>query len=101
MNTTSMERRFNMASSTVGLISSAYDFSAGIFVLPITFFCARAHHPRMLAIAAIFITVGSFVMTIPHFTTGLYDIERGVSDDCDIYGLFLLFFYYFVVSVGL
>ena len=87
VNTTTLERRFNLPSSTVGMISSAYDFAAGILVLPITYLGARSHHPRMLAIAALFMSIGSFLMSLPHFTSGPYDTAgSATAGQCDSYG---------------
>ena len=49
VNTTALERRFNLPSSRVGIVSSAYDFSAAILALPIAFLGTygnqvRVHH---------------------------------------------------------
>ena len=87
VNTTSIERRFGLPSSQVSLISSIYDIAAGLFVIPISYYGAYAHQPRMLSLAALVFSLGSFVMAIPHFTTPLYELGESVADQCDIYGL--------------
>ncbi|ELT96091.1 hypothetical protein CAPTEDRAFT_172180, partial [Capitella teleta] len=84
VNTASVERRFGMTSSEVSLISSSYDISAGIFVLPFSYYGATAHQPRMLAGSAVLMSLGSFVMSIPHFATDVYELKDTVSDSCDI-----------------
>ena len=89
VNTTSVERRFGLPSSHVSLISSAYDISAGIFVIPVSYYGAFAHQPRMLSLAAVVMSLGSFVMTIPHFTTGLYELGDTMADQCDVYGKYI------------
>ncbi len=43
VNTTSYERRFNLPSAQVGMISSAYDFCAGIIAIPLTYYGTHAH----------------------------------------------------------
>ncbi len=82
VNTTSLERRFNLPSAKVGMVSSAYDFSAGILAIPITYYGTYAHQPRMLAGSAFVMALGSFVMTLPHFTTGIYELGDKEAETC-------------------
>ncbi len=82
VNTTSLERRFELTSAEVSLVSSSYDISAGVLVIPITYFGAFAHQPRMLAVAALIMALGSVVMSVPHFATGLYELSEVSSDQC-------------------
>ena len=82
VNTTTIERRFNLPSSQVGLISSAYDISAGILVIPITYFGNFGHQPRILAGGAASLAIGSFIMSIPHFASGVYETGTSVAADC-------------------
>ena len=37
VNVTAIERRFDLPSTKVGIVSSAYDFAAGIFAIPVAF----------------------------------------------------------------
>ncbi len=89
VNVTSIERRFQLSSSHVGLISSAYDISAAIFILPITFYATYGHKPRMLAFAAFIMALGSFIMSIPHFASGQYELRSTVGDRCGAIGKIL------------
>ena len=84
VNTATLERRFELTSSKAGLISSSYDISAAIFVIPISYYGAHAHQPRMLTIASLFMACGAFVNVIPHFATGLYDLQESQADQCVI-----------------
>jgi hypothetical protein len=83
VNTSTMERRFELSSSKAGVISSSYDISAAIFVIPISYYGAHAHQPRMLTLAAMIMSCGAFVMIVPHFATGLYDLKESQSDQCN------------------
>ncbi|KAL8589511.1 hypothetical protein ACOMHN_015897 [Nucella lapillus] len=76
VNTTAIEQRFNLASATVGLISSAYDVSAAILGLLISYFGAGRHKARMVGIAVIVSSLGSILMALPHFTTGPYSLGK-------------------------
>lgn len=83
VNTTTLERRFGLASSKVGMISSAYDVSAGILGVVISYFGSGKNKPRYVALGAAAMSIGSFVMALPHFTTGLYQWGQDVVELCD------------------
>lgn len=74
VNTTAIERRFNLPSAKVGLISSAYDISAAILGIIISYFGARKYKARMVGISIIVASLGSFLMALPHFTIGPYQL---------------------------
>lgn len=82
VNTTSVERRFELPSSRVGSISSAYDISAGILGVIISYFGSGKNKPRMVASACLFMSLGSFIMALPHFITGLYEYGQNVAESC-------------------
>lgn len=82
VNTTSIERRFGLPSSKVGSISSAYDVSAAIVGLIISYFGSGRHKPKFLSLAAGSMAIGSFVMTLPHFTNGLYLWGENIRGTC-------------------
>ncbi|XP_064597330.1 solute carrier organic anion transporter family member 4C1-like [Liolophura sinensis] len=83
VNTSTYERRFGLPSSQVGIISSAYDISAGILVLPISYYALRGHKTKMLAIGVAVMALGSFLMSIPHFTTDIYHWGQNTTGLCD------------------
>ncbi|XP_033727827.1 solute carrier organic anion transporter family member 4C1-like isoform X2 [Pecten maximus] len=82
VNTTSIERRFGLPSSKVGSISSAYDVSAAIVGLIISHFGSGRNKPKFLSLAAGSMAIGSFVMTLPHFTNGLYLWGENIRGTC-------------------
>jgi MFS family permease len=79
-NTTSFERRFGFSSLEVSFISTAYDISAGLFVIPIGYYGRNGHKPRWLAATCLLMGVGSCVMFIPHFITGTYNFGENAGD---------------------
>lgn len=83
VNTSTYERRFGLPSSQVGIISSAYDISAGILVLPISYYAIRGHKTKMLAVGVAVMAMGSFLMAIPHFTTDIYEWGQNTTGLCD------------------
>lgn len=82
VNTTTIERRFGMPSSEVGSISSAYDVSAAILGVIISYFGAGRNKSKYVSLAAGCMAIGSFVMTLPHFTTGLYHWGQHIGETC-------------------
>ena len=86
VNTTSMERRFNLPSAKVGLISSAYDVSAGILGVIVSFFASGKNKARWIASAGLVMASGSVVMSLPHFTTGLYELGEETKTLCSANG---------------
>jgi MFS family permease len=81
-NTSSFERRFSLSSQEAGWISCMYDLAAGVFVLPITIYGTRGHKARLLAMAGIIVSMGSFAMLIPHFASGPYQLEEDDQSIC-------------------
>ena len=82
VNTTSYERRFQLASSQVGWISSSFDISAAIFGVVIGFYGSRRHKARILTVAFFIASLGSLCMFLPHFITGLYQWGQQRNDIC-------------------
>jgi organic anion transporter 4A/organic anion transporter 4C len=82
VNTTSIERRFELPSSRVGTISSAYDVSAAILGIIISYFGSGKNKSRMIAASCLVMSLGSFIMALPHFTTGLYQYGQNLAESC-------------------
>ena len=82
VNTSSVERRFQLPSSRVGMISSSYDLSAAILGIFISYMGSGRQKAKWLTVAAIIMAVGSFVMALPHFVTGPYEWGRNVELSC-------------------
>ena len=59
-----------------------YEISAGIFVIPVTVYGSMTHQPRLLAFAAFSMSVGSFIMALPHFATGLHELGDPTAETC-------------------
>ncbi|XP_048780929.2 solute carrier organic anion transporter family member 4C1-like isoform X3 [Ostrea edulis] len=82
VNTTSIERRFELPSSRVGTISSAYDVSAAILGIIISYFGSGKNKSRMVAFSCLIMSLGSFIMALPHFSTGLYQYGQNLAESC-------------------
>ncbi|KAK3598165.1 hypothetical protein CHS0354_008840 [Potamilus streckersoni] len=82
VNTSSIERRFHLPSSQVGIISSSYDLSAAILGILISYYGSGQNKARWLWIFAVVMGLGSFIMSLPHFTTDLYEWGQNVTIGC-------------------
>lgn len=82
VSTTSVERRFQLPSSRVGMISSSYDLSAAILGIFISFMGSGRQKAKWLAWASLTMAVGSFVMALPHFTSGKYEWGQNLALAC-------------------
>ena len=88
VNTQTVERRFKLPSSRSGMISSSYDFAAAIFGVFVSFFGSGRFKARWIAFAAVVMGTGSFIMALPHFTTGLYEWGADLTKTCSPNGEF-------------
>jgi len=74
-----LERRFGLLSSETGVISVGYDIAFCVCTMFVTYYGARMHRPRLLAIGSSIMGLGALVFSIPHFTTGLYEYANDFS----------------------
>uniref|UniRef100_A0AC35TXY8 Solute carrier organic anion transporter family member n=1 Tax=Rhabditophanes sp. KR3021 TaxID=114890 RepID=A0AC35TXY8_9BILA len=67
-----IERRFQMNTSTIGRIMQFYDFGYVLFCIPVSYFGGRHSKPTVLAIGLLCMAVGSFIFSTPHLITDAY-----------------------------
>ncbi|XP_074652726.1 solute carrier organic anion transporter family member 4C1-like [Tubulanus polymorphus] len=82
VNTATIEKRFHLSSTQAGLIASSYDIASGIAVLPLSYFGRSCNMPRWLGFSCLAVSMGSFIMSLPHFITPTYESTLVVSDVC-------------------
>ncbi|XP_078467570.1 solute carrier organic anion transporter family member 1C1-like isoform X1 [Lampetra fluviatilis] len=64
---TSIERRFSLPSSLAGTIDGGFEMGNLLVVLVVSYLGSRLHRPRLIAVGATVMAVGTFVMALPHF----------------------------------
>ena len=64
---TTIEKRFELRSSTSGLIISSYELGSLLSVLFVSYYGSRGHIPRYLGIGALLLCAGSILFSLPHF----------------------------------
>ncbi|XP_041360902.1 solute carrier organic anion transporter family member 4A1-like isoform X2 [Gigantopelta aegis] len=78
----SIEKRFEISSTESGAIASCYDIAAVLSLIPVTYFGGLGLKPRYLGIGIFILGVGSFVFSLPHFTTDLYRVSHTSENLC-------------------
>ncbi len=69
---TTIEKRYNLWSKETGIIVGSYDVSCMTAVILVSYFGDRYNRPLWMGRAALFMFVGSFLFTLPHFIGGRY-----------------------------
>jgi len=75
---TTVEKRFSLQSTQTGIIASSYDIGSLIVMIPVAYLGGKlgANKPRWIACGLLILGLGSFVYTLPHFSTSSYTTRR-------------------------
>lgn len=71
-----VERRFEISSTESGTIASCYDIASVLCLIPVSYFGGRGRKPVYLAVGMFVLGLGSFIFSMPHFTTPLYQVGQ-------------------------
>ncbi|TKR73690.1 hypothetical protein L596_020973 [Steinernema carpocapsae] len=78
-----IERRFQFSTSTIGRIMQFYDFGYVLLCIPVSYFGGRHSKPLVLGLGLSLMAFGSFLFTTPHLITDAYtssgESDRGLS----------------------
>ncbi|KAL3088825.1 hypothetical protein niasHS_009117 [Heterodera schachtii] len=81
-----IERRFQFSTSTLGRIMQFYDFGYVLFCIPVSYFGGRHSKSTGLGAGLLLMSLGSLVFTLPHFLaepyTTSYQIENTGLSRC-------------------
>ncbi|CAM9470625.1 unnamed protein product [Lampetra fluviatilis] len=67
---TSIERRFDLPSSVAGMIDGGFEFGNLLVMAFVSFFGARFHRPRIIAVGSTLMGLSTLLMAMPHFFMG-------------------------------
>uniref|UniRef100_A0A8D3B4E3 Solute carrier organic anion transporter family member n=1 Tax=Scophthalmus maximus TaxID=52904 RepID=A0A8D3B4E3_SCOMX len=79
---TQIERRFDIPSSLIGVIDGSFEMGNLLVVAFVSYFGAKLHRPRLIAIGCLIMATGSFLISLPHFFQG-YKYETSVTHNKD------------------
>ena len=71
-----LERRFDLRSRTLGILSSISDIVVILLVLVVGYFGKKAHIPRVLSFGALALTAGAICSAMPYFIFGPLHITK-------------------------
>nr|XP_034984078.1 solute carrier organic anion transporter family member 1B3-like [Zootoca vivipara] len=72
---TQMERRFGISSSTAGFMDGGFELGNLLVIAFVSYFGAKFHRPRVIAVGCFIMSLGSFLTAMPHFFMGYYEYE--------------------------
>ncbi|KAM9705333.1 solute carrier organic anion transporter family, member 1D1 [Menidia menidia] len=76
---TQIERRFDIPSSLIGVIDGSFEMGNLLVIAFVSYFGAKLHRPKLIGIGCLIMSVGSFLIAMPHFFQGPYKYETSMS----------------------
>ncbi|KAL3048433.1 hypothetical protein OYC64_007077 [Pagothenia borchgrevinki] len=81
---TQIERRFDVPSSLIGVIDGSFEMGNLLVVAFVSYFGAKMHRPKLIAIGCVMMSAGCFLTALPHFLQGMYKYETSVYHNSDV-----------------
>ncbi|XP_061578729.1 solute carrier organic anion transporter family member 1C1-like [Cololabis saira] len=75
---TQLERRFDIPSYLIGIIDGSFEIGNLLVIAFVSYFGAKLHRPKIIAVGCVVMSLGTFLMAMPHFFIGRYKIETTV-----------------------
>ncbi|TMS05841.1 solute carrier organic anion transporter family member 1C1 isoform X1 [Larimichthys crocea] len=75
---TQLERRFDIPSYLIGIIDGSFEIGNLLVIAFVSYFGAKLHRPKIIAVGCILMSFGTFLIAMPHFIIGRYKIETSV-----------------------
>ncbi|KAL4612699.1 solute carrier organic anion transporter family member 1C1-like [Arapaima gigas] len=75
---TQIERRFDIPSSLIGVIDGSFEIGNLLVIAFVSYFGAKLHRPRLIAIGCLIMAAGSFLTALPHFFQERYQYETTI-----------------------
>ncbi|AWP08223.1 putative solute carrier organic anion transporter family member 1C1-like [Scophthalmus maximus] len=75
---TQLERRFDISSYLIGIIDGSFEVGNLLVIAFVSYFGAKLHRPKIIAVGCILMSFGTFLIAMPHFLIGRYNIETSV-----------------------
>ncbi|KAM9377386.1 solute carrier organic anion transporter family member 1C1-like isoform 2-T2 [Pholidichthys leucotaenia] len=72
---TQLERRFDIPSYLIGIIDGSFEIGNLLIIAFVSYFGAKLHRPKIIAVGCILMSLGTFLIAMPHFIIGRYKIE--------------------------
>lgn len=76
---TQLERRFDIPSSLIGVLDGSFEIGNLLVIVFVSYFGAKFHRPRIIAIGSTVMTIGTFLIASPHYFMGRYNYETALT----------------------
>ncbi|XP_051889873.1 solute carrier organic anion transporter family member 1C1-like [Pristis pectinata] len=76
---TQLERRFDLSSSLIGIIDGSFEIGNLLVISFVSYFGAKLHRPRLIAIGCLIMGLGTLLIALPHFFMGRYNYETALT----------------------
>uniref|UniRef100_A0A8C1MHJ6 Solute carrier organic anion transporter family member n=2 Tax=Cyprinus carpio TaxID=7962 RepID=A0A8C1MHJ6_CYPCA len=82
---TQIERRFEIPSSTAGIIDVSFEMGNLLVITVVSYFGAKFHRPKIIGAGVLLMGIGTLLMALPHFIMSQYkyDTAAAHSNDAD------------------
>uniref|UniRef100_A0A8C5ED86 Solute carrier organic anion transporter family member n=1 Tax=Gouania willdenowi TaxID=441366 RepID=A0A8C5ED86_GOUWI len=75
---TQLERRFDIPSYLIGIIDGSFEIGNLLLIAFVSYFGAKLHRPKIIAVGCILMSFGTFLIAMPHFIIGRHKIETSI-----------------------
>ncbi|CAG5127086.1 unnamed protein product, partial [Candidula unifasciata] len=82
VNISTIERRYDLDSTSMGFVSGSYDVSAAVLAVVIGYYGSGNRKPRLLSFGIFTSALGSCFMAMPHFISGTYALGTAPEKTC-------------------
>uniref|UniRef100_A0A6Q2XFB6 Solute carrier organic anion transporter family member n=1 Tax=Esox lucius TaxID=8010 RepID=A0A6Q2XFB6_ESOLU len=67
---TQLERRFDIPSYLIGVIDGSFEMGNLLVIAFVSYFGAKLHRPKIIAMGCVLMSLGTFLIAMPHFIIG-------------------------------
>uniref|UniRef100_A0AAY4EFJ1 Solute carrier organic anion transporter family member n=1 Tax=Denticeps clupeoides TaxID=299321 RepID=A0AAY4EFJ1_9TELE len=72
---TQLERRFDIPSYIIGIIDGSFEIGNLLVIAFVSYFGAKLHRPKIISVGCLLMSLGTFLIAMPHFIIGRYTFE--------------------------
>uniref|UniRef100_A0A8C9R4L6 Solute carrier organic anion transporter family member n=1 Tax=Scleropages formosus TaxID=113540 RepID=A0A8C9R4L6_SCLFO len=80
---TQLERRFDIPSYLIGVIDGSFEIGNLLVIAFVSYFGAKLHRPKIIAIGCLLMALGTFLIAMPHFIIGRYKFETSIPSSAN------------------
>ncbi|XP_031236902.1 solute carrier organic anion transporter family member 1A4-like [Mastomys coucha] len=74
-----IERQFGLPTYVSGLVSGSFSIGYLVVVIPVSYLGKKLHRPVMIGVGCLFMGLGCFIISVPHFLMDRYKYETMIS----------------------